>query len=208
MEWDTLCIDIDRHPLLRANLFFVFQALWGALEKLWVGPEGSSLISRIGHRDTTGKGGDAMAPIILSARLCGELEDLVLGPLRPRSGVAQAVLWLAEGLSAEQVAETFQVSRQTVYNWVNRFLRRDDLELRARLLDAPRPGRPLRSPRSSTPGLRRPSLAIPASRVIMPRSGPPSCCSTTWSTLMGSRPRQEHQRGDRTPGSPLETAPA
>ena len=81
-----------------------------------------------------------------------------------------------------------QVSRQTVYNWVNRFLRRDDLELRARLLDAPRPGRPLRSPRSSTPGLRRPSLAIPASRVIMPRSGPPSCCSTTWSTLMGSRP--------------------
>ena len=54
----------------------------------------------------------------------------------------QAVLWLAEGLSAEQVAETFQVSRQTVYNWVNRFLRRNDLELRARLLDAPRPGRP------------------------------------------------------------------
>ena len=45
-------------------------------------------------------------------------------------------------LSAEQVAETFQVSRQTVYNWVNRFLRRDDLELRAHLLDAPRPGRP------------------------------------------------------------------
>ena len=40
----------------------------------------------------------------------------------------QAVLWLAEGLSAEQVAETFQVSRQTVYNWVNRFLRRDDLD--------------------------------------------------------------------------------
>jgi transposase len=52
------------------------------------------------------------------------------------------VLWLAEGLSAEHVAETFQVSRQTVYNWVNRFLRRDDLELRARLLNAPRPGRP------------------------------------------------------------------
>ena len=130
-----------------------------------------------------------MAPIILSARLCGELEDLVLRtPSAKERCRAQAVLWLAEGLSAEQVAETFQVSRQTVYNWVNRFLRRDDLELRARLLDAPRPGRPLRSPRSSTPGLRRPSLAIPASRVIMPRSGPPSCCSTTWSTLMGSRP--------------------
>jgi len=84
-----------------------------------------------------------MAPIILSARLRGELEDLVRRtPLAKERCRAQAVLWLAEGLSAEQVAETFQVSRQTVYNWVNRFLRRDDLELRARLLDAPRPGRP------------------------------------------------------------------
>ena len=130
-----------------------------------------------------------MAPIILSARLCGELEDLVLRtPSAKERCRAQAVLWLAEGLSAEQVAETFQVSRQTVYNWVNRFLRRDDLDS-GHACSTPR-GRaaPLRSPRSSTPGLRRPSLAIPASRVIMPRSGPPSCCSTTWSTLMGSRP--------------------
>ena len=84
-----------------------------------------------------------MAPIILSARLRGDLEDLVLRtPSAKQRCRAQAVLWLAEGLSAEQVAKTFQVSRQTVYNWVNRFLRRDDLELRARLLDAPRPGRP------------------------------------------------------------------
>ena len=84
-----------------------------------------------------------MAPIILSARLRGELEDLVLRtPSAKERCRAQAVLWLAEGLSAEQVAETFQVSRQTVYNWANRFLRRDDLDLRARLLDAPRPGRP------------------------------------------------------------------
>jgi len=84
-----------------------------------------------------------MAPISLSARLRGELEDLVLRtPSAKERCRAQAVLWLAEGLSAEQVAETFQVSRQTVYNWANRFLRRDGLELRARLLDAPRPGRP------------------------------------------------------------------
>ena len=84
-----------------------------------------------------------MAPIILNARLRGELEDLVLRtPSAKERCRAQAVLWLAEGLSAEQVAETFQVSRQTVYNWANRFLRRDGLELRARLLDAPRPGRP------------------------------------------------------------------
>jgi len=84
-----------------------------------------------------------MAPIILNARLRGELEDLVLRtPSAKERCRAQAVLWLAEGLTAEQVAETFQVSRQTVYNWANRFLLRDGLDLRARLLDAPRPGRP------------------------------------------------------------------
>src|SRR3954451_10876774 len=84
-----------------------------------------------------------MTPIILSARLRGELEDLVLRtPSAKERCRAQAVLWLAEGLSAEQVAETFQVRRQTVHNWAHRFLRRDGLELRARLLDSPRPGRP------------------------------------------------------------------
>jgi transposase len=84
-----------------------------------------------------------MAPIILSARLRGELEDLVLRtPSAKERCRAQALLWLAEGLPAEQVAETFQVSRQTVYNWADRFLRRDGLDLRDRLLDAPRPGRP------------------------------------------------------------------
>src|SRR3954465_10991095 len=104
---------------------------------------GSPLTSRISHRDNTGQGGGAMAPIILSARLRGELEDLVLRtPSAKERCRAQALLWLAEGLPAEQVAETFQVSRQTVYNWADRFLRRDGLDLRARLLDAPRPGRP------------------------------------------------------------------
>lgn len=84
-----------------------------------------------------------MAPILLSARLRGELEDLVLRtPSATERCRAQAVLWLAEGLSAEQVAETFQVSRQTVSNWAHRFLQREGLDLRARLLDAPRPGRP------------------------------------------------------------------
>jgi transposase len=84
-----------------------------------------------------------MAPIILNVGLCGELEDLVLRtPSAKERCRAQAVLWLAEGLSVEQIAETFQVSRQTVYNWADRFLRRDGLDLRARLLDAPRSGRP------------------------------------------------------------------
>jgi len=84
-----------------------------------------------------------MVPIILNARLRGGLEDLVLKtPSAKERCRAQALLWLAEGLSVEQIAETFQVGRQTVYNWANRFLQRGGLDLRARLLDAPRLGRP------------------------------------------------------------------
>ena len=84
-----------------------------------------------------------MAPMILSDDLYGELEDLVLHtPLAKERCRAQAVLWLAEGLPAEQIADTFQVSRQTVYNWAERFRQREGLDLRARLLDAPRSGRP------------------------------------------------------------------
>ena len=52
------------------------------------------------------------------------------------------MLWLAEGISAEAVAELLGVTRQTVYNWAERFRKRDGLDLRARLLDAPRAGRP------------------------------------------------------------------
>ncbi len=93
-----------------------------------------------------------MAPIILNARLRGELEDLVLRtPSAKERCRAQAVLWLAEGLSVEQIAEAFQVSRQTVYNWANRFLRRDGLDLR-RACSTPRGRAALRrSLRSSTP---------------------------------------------------------
>jgi hypothetical protein len=66
-----------------------------------------------------------MAPMILSDDLYGELEDLVLHtPLAKERCRAQAVLWLAEGLPAEQIADTFQVSRQTVYNWAERFRQR------------------------------------------------------------------------------------
>ena len=52
-----------------------------------------------------------MAPMILSDDLYGELEDLGSTPLAKERCRAQAVLWLAEGLPAEQIADTFQVSR-------------------------------------------------------------------------------------------------
>jgi transposase len=41
-----------------------------------------------------------------------------------------------------EIAERLQVSRQTVYNWAARAQARDGRQLLARLLDAPRSGRP------------------------------------------------------------------
>lgn len=55
---------------------------------------------------------------------------------------AQALLWLDDGESAQEVAKRLSITRQTVYNWVMRFQMRSDLPLSARLLDGPRTGRP------------------------------------------------------------------
>jgi transposase len=46
------------------------------------------------------------------------------------------------GGDRNQVAELLRVSRQTVHNWVHRFQEREGLDLRSRLADAPRQGRP------------------------------------------------------------------
>ena len=84
-----------------------------------------------------------MSDILLGDRLRGELEDLLAQtPWAKERCRAQALLWLAEGESAEQVAELLHVSRQTVYNWADRFQSREGRDLRARLRDAPRSGRP------------------------------------------------------------------
>jgi transposase len=84
-----------------------------------------------------------MLPIILSDRLRGELESLLAQtPSAKEWCRARALLWLADGRPVAEVAELLLVSRQSVYNWADRFERREDLDLRARLLDAPRSGRP------------------------------------------------------------------
>ena len=84
-----------------------------------------------------------MALLSLNDRQRGELELILFRtPLAKERCRAQALLWLAEGCDAAEVAEWLGVSRQTVYNWVSRFQDRDGLGLRARLLDATRPGRP------------------------------------------------------------------
>jgi transposase len=56
---------------------------------------------------------------------------------------AYALLWLDEGDSVTEVAEQLNFSRQSIYNWLVRFLERDDLPLASRLSDAERSGRPL-----------------------------------------------------------------
>jgi transposase len=84
-----------------------------------------------------------MALLALSDRQRGELEDIVSHtPGAKERCRAQALLWIADGSDVGEVAELLQVSRQTVYNWLSRFQERAELDLRARLLDAPRRGRP------------------------------------------------------------------
>jgi transposase len=84
-----------------------------------------------------------MALLTLSAIELAELEILMNHtPWAKEYRRAQAVLWLAEGESVDAVAALLHVSRQTVYNWAQRFQERRGLPLRARLRDAPRPGRP------------------------------------------------------------------
>jgi transposase len=55
---------------------------------------------------------------------------------------AQTLLWLDEGDTVEEVAQRLFVSRQTVYNWLLRFHQRSGQDIRSRLQDAPREGRP------------------------------------------------------------------
>jgi transposase len=84
-----------------------------------------------------------MPPIIVPDRLRGELEGLVARtPLAQELSRALALLWLADGRPVAEVAGLLRVSRQSVYNWLDRFERRDGQDLRSRLLDAPRSGRP------------------------------------------------------------------
>jgi transposase len=84
-----------------------------------------------------------MARLSLSDRQRGELERVVSRtPVAKERCRAQALLWIADGADVAEVAELLQVSRQTVYNWLSRFQERAELDLRARLLDAPRLGRP------------------------------------------------------------------
>ena len=84
-----------------------------------------------------------MTPPKLGARRRSELEYLATHtPSAKERCRAQALLRLDEGQEVETIAESLQVSRQTVYNWARRLQERCGLDLRERLADAPRQGRP------------------------------------------------------------------
>lgn len=55
---------------------------------------------------------------------------------------ALALLLLDDGVPVEEVAEQLYVSRQTLYNWIDRFEQREAWPVEQRLLDATRSGRP------------------------------------------------------------------
>ena len=84
-----------------------------------------------------------MALLSLSPRQRQELEYFASHtPVAKERCRAQALLGLDEGETAEQVAGALLVSRRTVYYWVDRLDGRNGFDLRQRLADAPRPGRP------------------------------------------------------------------
>jgi transposase len=55
---------------------------------------------------------------------------------------AQALLWLQAGDSPTEVADRLGVSRQTLYNWADRFHARSTRGIAERLDEGPRRGRP------------------------------------------------------------------
>jgi len=84
-----------------------------------------------------------MALLSLSPRQRLELEYLATHTHVAKERCrAQALLWHDEGETAQQVAELLLVSRRTVYYWLDRLDDREGLDLKQRLADAPRLGRP------------------------------------------------------------------
>ncbi|MFN0086372.1 MAG: helix-turn-helix domain-containing protein [Blastocatellia bacterium] len=84
-----------------------------------------------------------MTIIKLLPRQSAQLEEfLTTRPDARQLKRAQALLWLADGDSVEEVAARLRVTRQTIYNWVERFEARAGLPLNGRLADGIRLGRP------------------------------------------------------------------
>jgi transposase len=84
-----------------------------------------------------------MLPIMLPDEDRAVLENLITcSPSTKECGRAQALVWLSQGCSVEEIADRLAVHRRTVYRWARRFSQRTDGPLSERLADAPRSGRP------------------------------------------------------------------
>jgi transposase len=84
-----------------------------------------------------------MSTVGLSGKHRAALEQVLRTSTKAREVIrAQALLWLDDGESVEEVAERLGVSRQSVYNWSNRFKERDHLPTGGRVADGARSGRP------------------------------------------------------------------
>src|SRR5262245_47399121 len=84
-----------------------------------------------------------MPPLELSRRDRQQLQDLLTdGPFAKQHCRIQALLWLAAGHAPDRIADLLGVSRHTVSYWARRFAQRPDLDIRERVADAPRSGRP------------------------------------------------------------------
>lgn len=85
-----------------------------------------------------------MTVLMLTGKARAALLDLIAHTTDTRVlRRAYALVWLDDGESVPDVAEHLNVSRQSVYNWLERFVARRDLPLALRLSDAERSGRPV-----------------------------------------------------------------
>jgi transposase len=82
-------------------------------------------------------------PLSLSPKEYQMLVEVAHHTHDPRQGHrAQALLWLHEGDTVDEVATRLFTTPRTVFRWIRRFHDRQALALPARLADGPRSGRP------------------------------------------------------------------
>lgn len=84
-----------------------------------------------------------MTEAVLKMKERQDLEQIALQAKDARLvNRAYALLWLDEGEAAHEIATQLGVSRQSIYNWADRFHERAGQPVLARLADGPRNGRP------------------------------------------------------------------
>jgi transposase len=84
-----------------------------------------------------------MSILKLKRHKYGELESILHSTVDVRIyRRAQAVLWLSEGTTVDEVARLLRMSRQTVYNVVSQFCERSGRPLTERLADGVCAGSP------------------------------------------------------------------